>query len=86
MEGALLKKSVFKNVNNLTCIKGEKMKTFCFTVDDNIRFLKEINTANYNPFTFEANTLGGASHPSLGAQQTWGNDLANYITEYYLTK
>ena len=50
--------------------------------------IESMNDANivYNPFTFEANTSGGASHPSLGAQQTWGNDLANYITEYYLTK
>lgn len=33
----------------------------------------------YNPFAFEANTSGGAYHPSLSAQQTWGEALATYI-------
>lgn len=33
----------------------------------------------YNPFQFDANTLGGAGHPSVSAQKIWGNALAQYI-------
>ena len=38
------------------------------------------NKIVYNPFEFEANTSGGAYHPSLSAQKKWGEMLANYIT------
>lgn len=33
----------------------------------------------YNPFAFEANTLGGAYHPSLSAHITWGEALTAYV-------
>ena len=50
--------------------------------------IKGMNDTNivYNPFVFQANTSGGADHPSLSAQQTWGDLLANYIVEFNLTK
>ena len=70
-----------KNPNAyIICLYGMMGKNLA--VDANIQAI--VDSSNdaklvYNPFEFEPNTLGGAYHPSLSAQKTWGESLANYI-------
>ena len=64
----------------IICLYGMMGKNL--SVDANIQAI--VDSSNdaklvYNPFEFEKNTLGGADHPSLSAQQTWGEALAKYI-------
>ena len=64
----------------IICLYGMMGKNL--SVDANIQAI--VDSSNdaklvYNPFEFEANTLGGAYHPSLSAQKTWGEALAEYI-------
>ena len=52
------------------------------TIDSGIRSaISSLGDDNivYNPITITANTVGGAGHPSLAAQKTWGDALAEYI-------
>ena len=70
-----------KNPNSyIICLYGMMGKNL--SVDASIQAV--VDSSNdaklvYNPFEFEADTYGGAYHPSLSSHTTWGNALAKYI-------
>ena len=71
-----------KNPNaHIVCLYGMMGTNLAISagIQDAIESMNDSNIV-YNPFEFQANTSGGASHPSLSAQKTWGDLLASYIT------